>query len=125
MRSFRSALCAGLWLVMGGCSGPAATQHTEQVGSALGTAAGAAVGHIYDETGIGSQVGSSLGSVAGSVAGSALETQGHQAPAVPAPAAVPVKLCPVGGETYTAPYKYCPKHGVELRDVTAQPLQRP
>lgn len=32
------------------------------------------------------------------------------------PQATPTRFCPIGGEVYPATIKFCPNHGVELRD---------
>lgn len=111
-------LCALSGLVlMTGCR----TGQTKAISSVLGRTAGAVVGHQYGEAGI----GQSIGSQAGAAVGQAAEAAASRHTLQPGPAQAggesrPTKFCPIGGERYPEPYRYCPLHGAALRDETDQ-----
>ena len=108
-------------LIVAGCetiSQSTATQGAA-IGGAVGAATGAVVGHQYGESGVGMAVGTGLGTVAGSIAGSAVQSRKPAQPTPAQTASVPTKFCPIGGERYPESVKYCPIHGVELRERDA------
>ena len=104
-----------------GCEamGTAAQSKTVQgaaLGSALGAGTGAIIGNQSGHTGAGTAIGAGIGAIGGGLMGSALETQEKKSQQQQYPAATgQVKFCPVGGETYSEPIKYCPIHGAELQ----------
>jgi uncharacterized protein YcfJ len=106
---------------LAGCEamGTAAQSKTVQgavTGGALGAGAGAIIGHQKDKAGEGAAIGAGLGALGGGLVGHALEEQERRLqPQTPA-AVTRLKICPVGGEVYPGHVKYCPEHGVELRD---------
>ena len=116
-------LALGLVALLG-CEtmGTAAQNKTVQgaaLGSALGAGAGAIVGNQSGRPGAGTAIGAGIGALAGGLIGHGMEANRRPAPTMPAASTAPsstgVKFCPVGGESYTENYTYCPVHGVELK----------
>ena len=119
---------AAAMMALAGCEsmGTAAQSKTNQgavLGGLLGAGTGAIIGNQSDHAGAGTAIGAGLGALGGAMMGHAMEekqnaTQQQTFPpaATTAPVAVHTKFCPVGGETYDANVKYCPIHGVELKE---------
>ena len=115
-------------IALTGCEnlGTAAQSKTNQgavLGSLLGAGTGAIIGNQTGHAGAGTAIGAGLGALGGGLMGHAMEensqaVQRQQFPpaATSTPAAVGTKFCPVGGEVYDASVKYCPNHGVELKE---------
>lgn len=122
--------CALAVVALAGCEsmGTAAQSKTTQgavLGSLLGAGTGAIVGNQSHHAGAGTAIGAGLGALGGAMMGHALEetqqaAQQQQFPpaatGAPVATAAKTKFCPVGGETYDASVKYCPNHGVELKE---------
>lgn len=110
----------GLFCSIGlaGCEamGTAAQSKTVQgavTGGVLGAGTGAIIGHQTDRAGEGAAIGAAVGALGGGLVGHALE---EQQPPQASPVTGRTKFCPVGGEIYSEDVKFCPQHGVGLRD---------
>jgi uncharacterized protein YcfJ len=109
-------------LALAGCEsmGTAMQSKTNQgavMGGLLGAGTGAIIGNQTDHAGAGTAIGAGLGALAGGMIGHGMEEQDrrYQQQQTP-PATGATKFCPVGGELYGPEVKYCPLHGVELRE---------
>lgn len=76
------------------------TQKAATVGGLGGATLGGIIGHQSGDDITGAAIGGAVGTVGGMLVGQKMET----------------KFCPVGGELYTSDVKFCPTHGVELKD---------
>jgi len=120
--------CVAAMIAMAGCEsmGTAAQSKRTQgavLGGLLGAGTGAIIGNQSDNAGAGTAIGAGLGALAGGLVGNAMEESQRaqqQQTFPPATTSAPLvgqtKFCPVGGEVYDASVKYCPNHGVELKE---------
>ena len=88
-----------LWmaLAVAGCT---TTQKASTIGGLGGATLGGIIGHQSGNDITGAAIGGVAGAVGGMLVGEKMET----------------KFCPVGGELYTEDVKFCPIHGVELKE---------
>ena len=111
-----------LAVAVAGCEsmGTAAQSKRNQgavLGGLLGAGTGAIIGNQTDHAGAGTAIGAGLGALGGALVGNAMEERDRSASqTVTPPATARTKFCPVGGELYGEDVKYCPNHGVELRN---------
>ena len=81
-------------------TGCTTTQKAATVGGLGGATIGGIIGHQSGNDITGAAIGGVVGTIGGMVVGENMKK----------------KFCPVGGEEYTADVKFCPRHGVELKD---------
>ena len=100
--------------------GTAAQDKTVQgaaLGTALGAGAGAIIGNQTHRAGEGAAIGAGLGAIGGALVGHGMQERSMTTTTTPTGHLT--KFCPVGGEFYDDSVKYCPIHGVELRERQA------
>ena len=76
------------------------TEKAATVGGLGAATIGGIIGHQSGHDVTGAAIGGAVGTVGGMLVGEHMDT----------------KFCPIGGETYPNDVKFCPKHGVELKN---------
>lgn len=91
-----------IWIVVIaiGFAGCTTTQKAATTGGVAGATLGGIIGHQSGDGVKGAAIGGVVGTVGGMFVGDKMEK----------------KFCPEGGEVYTDDIKFCPKHGVELKE---------
>ncbi len=87
-----------LGLILTGCT---TTQKGTTIGGLTGAALGGIIGHQSGNDAAGIAIGGAVGGLGGYAVGEKMKS----------------KFCPVGGEQYDGSVKFCPTHGVELKEV--------
>ena len=87
-----------VFLVLTGCT---TTQNAATIGGLGGAALGGIIGHQSGHGVEGAAIGAAAGAIGGVVVGEHIKKE---------------KFCPEDGEVFDASLKFCPTHGVELKD---------